>query len=97
MHAAGMWTAFSAILSGLTVVLYDTRARFDPRAVWETAERERVGMMTMVGDAYAGPLVDELQRRRYDLSSLSPPSAPAGLRRTRSTSARCWNYCPSSP
>ena len=29
MHAAGMWTAFAAILSGLTVVLYDT-AKFDP-------------------------------------------------------------------
>ena len=27
-------------------------------------------MMTMVGDAYAGPLVEELQRRSYDLSSL---------------------------
>ena len=27
-------------------------------------------MMTMVGDAYAGPLVAELRARRYDLSSL---------------------------
>jgi len=27
-------------------------------------------MMTMVGDAYAGPLVEELRRRSYDLSSL---------------------------
>ena len=25
MHAAGMWTAFSAILAGTPVVLYDTR------------------------------------------------------------------------
>jgi fatty-acyl-CoA synthase len=38
--------------------------------VWETAEREKVGMMTMVGDAYAAPLVAELQRGHYDLSSL---------------------------
>ncbi|MBO0864577.1 MAG: acyl-CoA synthetase [Mycobacterium sp.] len=70
MHAAGMWTAFAACLSGLTVVLYDDRTKLDVRAVWETAERERVGMMTMVGDAYAGPLVAELQRGSYDLSSL---------------------------
>jgi 3-oxocholest-4-en-26-oate---CoA ligase len=71
MHAAGMWTAFSAIMAGLTVVLYDTSRKLDPRSVWETAERERVGMMTMVGDAYASPLVDELRRGQYDLSSLN--------------------------
>jgi 3-oxocholest-4-en-26-oate---CoA ligase len=71
MHAAGMWTAFAAIMAGTTVVLYDTSKKLDPRSVWETAERERVGMMTMVGDAYAAPLVDELHRGQYDLSSLN--------------------------
>ena len=71
MHAAGMWTAFSAIMHGLTVVLYDGRGKLDVRSVWETAQREKVAMMTMVGDAYAGPLVAELQRGSYDLSSLN--------------------------
>ncbi|MGA3254214.1 MAG: acyl-CoA synthetase [Mycobacterium sp.] len=70
MHAAGMWTAFAAIMAGTTVVLYDTGKKFDPQSVWETAEREKVGMMTMVGDAYAAPLVAELRRGQYDLSSL---------------------------
>jgi 3-oxocholest-4-en-26-oate---CoA ligase len=70
MHAAGMWTAFAAVMNGLPVILYDSRNRFDPRTVLETAQRERVGMMTMVGDAYAGPIVEELQRNSYDLSSL---------------------------
>ncbi|WP_205874035.1 acyl-CoA synthetase [Mycobacterium camsae] len=70
MHAAGMWTAFSAILSGQTAVLYDTRQKFDPAAVLRIAEREKVGLMTMVGDAYAAPLVDELGRDSYDLSAL---------------------------
>jgi 3-oxocholest-4-en-26-oate---CoA ligase len=70
MHAAGMWTAFAAVLAGTPVVLYDTSNKLDPRLVWETAEREKVGMMTMVGDAYAAPLVAELQRGQYDLSSL---------------------------
>lgn len=70
MHAAGLWTVFSAVLSGQTTVLYDTKHRFDPRAVLETAERHRVGLMTMVGDAYAAPLVAELGRRDYDLGSL---------------------------
>jgi 3-oxocholest-4-en-26-oate---CoA ligase len=71
MHAAGMWTAFSAIMAGLSVVLYDTSKKLDPQLVWQTAEREKVAMMTMVGDAYAAPLVAELRRGSYDLSSLA--------------------------
>ncbi len=68
MHAAGMWTAFAALCAGLPVVLYDDRNKLDVRSVWETAEREKVGMMTMVGDAYAGPLIAELRAQPYDLS-----------------------------
>ena len=71
MHAAGMWTAFSAIMAGLTVVLYDTSNKLDPQLVWQTAEREKVAMMTMVGDAYAAPLIAELRRCSYDLASLA--------------------------
>lgn len=70
MHAAGLWTVFSGSLAGLPVVLYDDRSRFDPAAVLRTAERERVGLMTMVGDAYAVPLIEELRRHDYDLASL---------------------------
>lgn len=69
MHAAGMWTAFAALLNGQTVILYD-KPTLDAAAVLETAEREKVGLMTMVGDAYAGPLIAELRRRPYDLTSL---------------------------
>jgi len=71
MHAAGMWTAFAALCAGLPVVLYDDRNKLDVRSVWETAEREKVGMMTMVGDAYAGPLIAELRAHPYDLSTLN--------------------------
>jgi fatty-acyl-CoA synthase len=70
MHAAGMWTAFAATMNGITAILYDNRGKYDPVTVLETVEREKVGMMTMVGDAYAGPLVEELRRGTYDLSSL---------------------------
>ncbi|KAA0114977.1 acyl-CoA synthetase [Mycolicibacterium sp. P9-22] len=70
MHAAGLWTAFSGLLSGQTVVLHDTKSKFDARTVLETAEREKVGLMTMVGDAYAAPIVEELGTRSYDLSSM---------------------------
>jgi acyl-CoA synthetase (AMP-forming)/AMP-acid ligase II len=70
MHAAGMWTAFAATMSGLTAILYDNRGKYEPRTVLETVQREKPGLMTMVGDAYAAPLVAELQRNSYDLSSL---------------------------
>lgn len=70
MHAAGLWTAFSAVLCGQTTILSETGHGFDPGTVLRTAERHRVGLMTMVGDAYAAPLVEELGRRSYDLSSL---------------------------
>lgn len=93
MHAAGMWTAFAAIMSGTTVVLYDTGKKLDPRSVWETAQRERVGMMTMVGDAYAAPLVAELRRGSYDLSSLY--AIGTGERQpTPNTSRPCWSCFP---
>jgi fatty-acyl-CoA synthase len=70
MHAAAQWTAFSGLHQGATVVLHDDSGPLDPRQVWQLAERERVVLMSIVGDAYAGPLVEELRRQPYDLSSL---------------------------
>ncbi len=70
MHAAAQWTAFSGLHQGAPVVLHDDSGPFDARAVLQLAERERVALMSIVGDAYAGPLVEELRRHEYDLSSL---------------------------
>ncbi|MFI5717748.1 AMP-binding protein [Nocardia sp. NPDC051750] len=69
-HAAGIMTACSGLLAGQTIVLYDDRQKFDARIALETAEREKAALITIVGDAYAAPLVAELRRRTYDLSSL---------------------------
>lgn len=69
-HAAGIMTSFAGLLAGQTVLLYDNRRSFDARHALETAEREKAALMTMVGDAYAGPLVRELRSRTYDLSAL---------------------------
>ena len=71
MHAAAQWTVFAALHNGATVVLHDDSVAFDARTILETAARERVTLMTIVGDAYARPLVEELRRADYDLSSLS--------------------------
>ena len=55
---------------GATVVLHDDSRPFDMHTILETAARERVNMMTIVGDAYARPMIDEL--RRTDVRPLEP-------------------------
>jgi fatty-acyl-CoA synthase len=70
MHAAGISTALTAVLAGRTAVLYDNRHKLDAQTVLRTAEREKARTMTIVGDAYAGPLVAELQRHSYKLPDL---------------------------
>ncbi|MFI2336616.1 AMP-binding protein [Nocardia rhamnosiphila] len=69
-HAAGIWTSFAGLLAGQTILLYDDREKFDARTALTAAQRERAALMTIVGDAYAGPLVRELRARHYDLDSL---------------------------
>ena len=69
-HAAGIWTSFAGLLAGQTILLYDDREKFDARTALTAAQRERAALMTIVGDAYAGPLVRELRERHYDLGSL---------------------------
>jgi fatty-acyl-CoA synthase len=70
MHAAAQWTAFAGFHSGSTVVMHDDSRRFDAAAILALAESERVNLISIVGDAYARPLVDELRRHPYDLGSL---------------------------
>jgi hypothetical protein len=38
--------------------------------VWATVEAEKVNIVLIVGDAFGRPLLDELARSTYDLSSL---------------------------
>jgi acyl-CoA synthetase (AMP-forming)/AMP-acid ligase II len=70
MHAAAQWTVFAGLHYGGTVVLHQDSSRFDAGAILDVAERERVVMMSIIGDAYARPLIEELRRKPRDLSSL---------------------------
>jgi fatty-acyl-CoA synthase len=70
MHAAAQWTAFSRLNQGATVVVHEDSGPFSAQTVLGLAEREQVALMSIVGDAYAVPIVEELRRRPYDLSSL---------------------------
>jgi fatty-acyl-CoA synthase len=70
-HASGQWGMFGTLLAGGTLVLY-TRPSIDMAYVLELVAHERISMLTLVGDASARPLLDELDANpgRYDTSSL---------------------------
>ncbi|HXR54550.1 MAG TPA: AMP-binding protein [Acidimicrobiales bacterium] len=70
MHGAGQWVALGMLLGGGTVVFPDVVTRFDPAAVLDAIERERVDLLVIVGDAFARPLCEELEHQRRDMSSL---------------------------
>ncbi|MSO86681.1 MAG: acyl-CoA synthetase [Acidimicrobiia bacterium] len=63
MHGAAHWNAISAWISGGTVVIQSDPRRFDPVDILDTIEREEVSSLLIVGDAFARPLVDELEVR----------------------------------
>lgn len=70
MHGAAQWAAFYYMTMGATVLFPTDTRRIDPVDVWKTVERERAVGVTVVGDAMARPLVEELERNDYDLSSM---------------------------
>jgi fatty-acyl-CoA synthase len=71
MHGAGHWMSFRTWHTGGTVYVPDIADRLDPANVWGLIERERLNFLLIVGDAFARPLLDELDRNTYDLSSLT--------------------------
>ncbi len=70
MHGAAQWAAFICFHQGNTMVLTASR-KFDAASIWRMVEQEKVTTMTVVGDAMARPLADELLANpdKYDLSS----------------------------
>ncbi len=71
VHASGQWSALGSLLAGGRAVLYPERS-MDMGLVLDLVERERVTMLTLVGDASGRPLLEELRRSRgsRDTSSL---------------------------
>ena len=74
MHGTAMFLAFSTFVLGGTVVLLGGR-RFDAAELLRLVQREKVSQLSIVGDAFARPIVEELKRAElsgesYDLSSL---------------------------
>jgi acyl-CoA synthetase (AMP-forming)/AMP-acid ligase II len=71
MHASGQWMGYGTLLGGGRVVLYE-EPHLDLVKVLDLVERERVVMLSLVGDAAARPLVEALEANpgRWDTSSV---------------------------
>jgi len=71
MHGASHWMAFNAMHQGGTVIIQNHPSHLDPDDVWSTIEREKVAFLTIVGDAFGRPLLDQLDKKSYDLSQFN--------------------------
>jgi acyl-CoA synthetase (AMP-forming)/AMP-acid ligase II len=70
MHGAAQWVSFGALHQGGTVCLQGRPEKLDPADVLGTVERERCNMLTLVGDAFARPILDHMKTHTYDLSGV---------------------------
>ncbi len=70
MHGAAQWAAFLSLCSGRPFVMPPTTTHLDPAEALTLAGRERVMTISMVGDAFGRPLLNELESGDYDLSGL---------------------------
>ena len=71
MHGTGLFTAMSVLTSGGSVVMLESR-HLDVEALLDTIEREHVTEISIVGDAFAKPILAVLDANpgRWDISSL---------------------------
>ena len=71
MHGTGWFTANLYLSAAGSLVLLEDR-HFEVQELLDTIEREKVGALTIVGDAFAKPIVRVLDANpgRWDLSSL---------------------------
>ena len=71
MHGTGMITAISANGAGGAVVTVSSK-KLDAAAIWQSVTDNKVNSISIVGDAFAKPLLKELQNNpdRYELRSL---------------------------
>lgn len=74
MHGTSSLTALSTHTHGGLVSTLSSRT-FDPRELWEMVEKCKITMLTIVGDAFARPMIEELENSftndtAWDITSL---------------------------
>jgi len=70
MHGAAHWIAFNMWHIGGTVFVQSNTKKLDPEDIWETIEREGITALSIVGNAFATPLIDVFKNRAYNATTL---------------------------
>jgi 3-oxocholest-4-en-26-oate---CoA ligase len=94
MHGTGQFSAFIAMTMAGTIVTLESR-RFDPDELWRAVDEYGVTAVALVGDAFAKPLLAELDdhRDRYDLSTLRLLNS-SGVMWSQATKAGLMGHVP---
>ena len=71
MHGAAMWATLIYLFGGFGVVVNDEQA-FNPEHIWDIVVRDRVSILSIVGDAMAQPLIQALEKNpnRWNLQGI---------------------------
>lgn len=70
MHGAAQWTGFIMMHAGMTLCVPSVPEKLDAHDFLSTIEREKAFSCSIVGDAFARPIIDAIRKGSYDLSSL---------------------------
>jgi acyl-CoA synthetase (AMP-forming)/AMP-acid ligase II len=95
MHGAAQWTVMMALTTGQSVVFSSVVDHLDADEVVRAIEREKVAVVTVVGDAMSRPLAAAIERGDADLSSLAV-IANGGALLTPATKQRLIDALPSA-
>jgi len=71
MHGTGQWIAMNAWHGGNTVVIQDVVDTLDVKSLLTVVARERVNIISLVGDSFGRPILAELQTGQYNTDSIS--------------------------
>lgn len=71
MHGTGLFTAINAIACATAIVTLEASG-FDPEELWSAVDAHKATSLVIVGDAFAKPMLDALDRNagRWDISSV---------------------------
>jgi acyl-CoA synthetase (AMP-forming)/AMP-acid ligase II len=79
MHGTAFFSSLVALLAGGTILLTENLETFDPAEVWTIVSGQRPNILLIVGDAFARPLVKELEKNDYDITSLESINSSGAL------------------
>lgn len=71
MHGTGFFAAMTSLTGGGTIVTMPVQG-LDPELIWQTTQDKKVKSIVIVGDAFAKPMLDMLNKNigRWNLESL---------------------------